>query len=109
MQVNPVGVQTYQQFNRQENTAERADGSTTAPDQSKKVAITPQEETSESRLAVKVPRGSYADNLTEAETRALDLLFSRFNDNGRFGPGYTAGSDGESADRAVGNVIDLKV
>jgi len=109
MQVNPVGVQTYQQFNRQENIPERADGSTTAPDQSKKVAITPQEEVSESRLAVKVPRGSYADNLTEPETRALDLLFSRFNDSGRFGPGYAANADGESAGRAVGNVVDLKV
>ncbi len=108
MQVNPVGVQTYQKFNRQESIPERADGSTTVPDQSKKVAITPQEETSESRLAVKVPRGSYADNLTEAETRALDLLFSRFNDSGRFGPGYAGNADGESAGGAVGNVIDVK-
>ena len=108
MQVNPVGVQTYQQSNRQENIAERADSPTAAPDKSRKVAITPQEEASESRLAVKVPRGSYADNLTEAETRALDLLFSRFNDSGRFGPGYAADAEGESAGRAVGNIVDLK-
>jgi len=107
MHVNPIGVQTYQQFNRQENVADKADASTSTPTESKKVTITPQDQPTESRLAVKVPRGSYADNLTEAETRALELLFSRFNETGRFGPGYTK-ANGDAAEPTVGKVIDLK-
>jgi hypothetical protein len=106
MQVNPIGVQTYQQFNRQENVADKTDDAAVAKAEAKNVTIKPQDEMAPSRLAVKAPRGSYADNLTEAETRALDLLFSRFNEAGRFGPGY---ADDEAAEKAVGNVIDLKV
>jgi hypothetical protein len=107
MQVNPIGVQTYQQYNRQENVSDKTDATNTTPTQAKKVTIKPQEQPTESRLAVKVPRGSYADNLTEAETRALELLFSRFNETGRFGPGYE-GNNGEQAETTVGKVIDLK-
>lgn len=107
MQVNPVGVQSYQQLNRQENAANRTDDAGQAAE-SKKVTINPTDQAGESRLAVKVPRGSYADNLSGAETRALDLLFSRFTDAARFGPGYSDDSDSDSAETGVGNVIDMK-
>lgn len=107
MQVNPIGIQSYQQLNRQENTTNRTDD-TSQSAESKKVTINPKDQASESRLAVKVPRGSYADNLSGAETRALDLLFSRFTDAARFGPGYSKDADSESAESGVGNVIDLK-
>ncbi len=107
MQVNPVGIQSYQQLNRQENAANRTDDAGKSTE-SKKVTINPADQASESRLAVKVPRGSYADNLSGAETRALDLLFSRFTDAARFGPGYSRQTDSESVDAGVGNVIDMK-
>jgi hypothetical protein len=108
MNINPVGVQSYQQLSRQENAPNRTDdGGKSAEVQ--KVTINPSEQAGESRLAVKVPRGSYADNLSGAETRALDLLFSRFTDAARFGPGYSNDVDGDSAETGVGNVIDLKV
>lgn len=107
MQVNPVGVLSYQQLNRQENAANRTDDAGKSSE-SKKVTINPTDQAGESRLAVKVPRGSYADNLSGAETRALDLLFSRFTDAARFGPGYSKDVDGESSDAGVGNVIDMK-
>lgn len=107
MQVNPVGVQSYQQLNRQENAANRTDdlGQSNDP---KKVTINPTDQASESRLAVKVPHGSYADNLSGAEMRALDLLFNRFTDSARFGPGYSKDTESDSAESGVGNVIDMK-
>lgn len=107
MQVNPVGVQNYQQLNRQDKTAGGADETGKAAE-SKKVTIDPSEQTGESRLAVKVPQGSYADNLSGAEMRALDLLFNRFTDAARFGPGYSKDADSNSAEAGVGNVIDMK-
>lgn len=107
MQVNPVGVQSYQQLNRQENATNRTDdpGQSTDP---KKVTINPTDQASESRLAVKVPQGSYADNLSGGEMRALDLLFNRFTDSTRFGPGYSKDTESDSAEAGVGNVIDMK-
>lgn len=107
MQVNPVGVQSYQQLNRQQNATNRTEeaGQST---ESKKVTIDPTDQASESRLAVKVPRGSYADNLSGAEMRALDLLFGRFTDAARFGPGYSDDAGDDAADSGVGNVIDMK-
>jgi len=107
MQVNPIGVQSYQQLNRQDKPNDAANGAQSTVAEPKKVTISPQEQPTESRLAVKVPRGSYAENLTEAETRALDLLFSRFNETGRFGPGYADG-DGNAAEATVGRIVDLK-
>ncbi len=108
MQVNPVGVQSYQQLNRQENTARRPDDAVKS-NNTGKVTIDPAEQSGESRLAVKVPRGSYAENLSEAELKALDLLFSRFADSERFGPGYSRDANTEPADAGKGNLIDLKV
>jgi hypothetical protein len=108
MQINPVGVQSYQQLNRQEKATNLANETGQAVE-SKKVTISPSDQSSESRLAVKVPRGSYADNLSGAETRALDLLFGRFTDAARFGPGYSDDAEGVAAETGMGNVIDLKV
>lgn len=107
MQVNPVGLQSYQQLNRQESAANRTDDAGKSSE-SKKVTINPTDQAGESRLAVKVPKGSYADNLSGAETRALDLLFSRFTDAARFGPGYSNDADNDSAEAGMGNVIDMK-
>jgi hypothetical protein len=107
MQVNPVGIQSYQQLNRKENATNRTDDAGSSAE-SKKVTINPTDQASESRLAVKVPRGSYADNLSGAEMRALDLLFSRFTDAARFGPGYSKDADSDSAEAGVGKVIDMK-
>lgn len=108
MQINPVGVQSYQQLNRQEKATTLTKEASQAAE-SKKVTIDPTDQASESRLAVKVPRGSYADNLSGAETRALDLLFGRFTDAARFGPGYSDDTKSDATESGMGNVIDMKV
>ncbi|MDH3892616.1 MAG: hypothetical protein OEV49_16240 [candidate division Zixibacteria bacterium] len=107
MQVNPVGVQSYQQLNRQDKAAGGADESGQSTE-STKVTINPTDQAGESRLAVKVPRGSYADNLSGAEMRALDLLFNRFTDATRFGAGYADDADSDVAEAGMGKVIDMK-
>ena len=88
MKINPIGIQSYQQVNHQNNS-----GRTVAPEQDvprpeKPVTITPQPESAGSKLAIKTPGGNYAEFLTEEEKQALELLFTRFRDSSRFGAGY---------------------
>ena len=60
-------------------------------------------------LAVKAPEGSYAQYLSDAEKAALDMLFERFADTGRFGSAFTRSSGEAAESRALGKLIDVKV
>ncbi len=110
MKVNPIGVQSYQELVKRDQAPaqkplqEGESGRSTI----KPLNIKPQDEAQRSRLVVKAPRASYADNLSEAEQRALDLLFSRFRDTGRFGPGYKVGDAAGGDESPVGNFVDVK-
>ncbi|MFQ5454450.1 MAG: hypothetical protein ACE5D6_09735, partial [Candidatus Zixiibacteriota bacterium] len=89
MKINPAGIQFYQQVNKQENQSVQQNsiaGKTHKID--KQITITPHNKSSISKLAVKAGAGNYADFLTPQEKSALDILFSRFKDSERFGPGY---------------------
>lgn len=110
MKVNPIGVQSYQELvKRDQAPAPKPQQEAEASkDMIKPLNIKPQDEAQRSRLAVKAPRASYADNLSEAEQRALDLLFTRFRDTGRFGPGYKTGDETGGDDSPVGNFVDVK-
>ncbi len=110
MQVNPIGIQSYQQVTQRENSpASQAEGKDKSQKSPSKVTITPHDELAGSKMAVKAPRGTYADALTDVEKKALDLLFSRFRGSGRFGPGYAAGTATDDDARLVGNMVDVKV
>lgn len=110
MKVNPIGVQSYQELVRRDQTpAQKPQQDVEAArDTIKPLSIKPQDEAQRSRLAVQAPRPSYADNLTEPEQRALDLLFSRFRDAGRFGSGYRTGEESGGDESPVGNFVDVK-
>jgi len=109
MKINPLAIQNYQQLIRRDGAPakaheDRAQSATTAD----QLRISPQEETTGSRLAVKPPTSTFAENLTLEEQRALNLLFDRFGDSKRFGPGYRNDGDSES-NGSVGRLLDVKV
>jgi hypothetical protein len=111
MKVNPIGVQSYQELVKRDQTpAQKPQQEAEQPVRTtmKPLNIKPQDEAQRSRLAVKAPRASYADNLTEAEQRAMDLLFSRFKDTGRFGPGYKTGDETATDEPGIGQFVDVK-
>lgn len=102
MKVNPLGIQNYQHLTRRDNPAQQQaiqdQSATRRPD----VAIEPQSSLG-SKLAVKGPSGSYAEYLSDAERKAMEALFARFQETGRFAPG--------SADTqpTLGLIVDVKV
>ncbi|UCG61954.1 MAG: hypothetical protein JSV52_01295 [Candidatus Zixiibacteriota bacterium] len=110
MKINPIAIQSYQQAVRRDEKpalqTQNNDQAATAP---AKVKIAPQNEGAESRVAVRAHVGNYADILTPEEKNALDLLFSKFRDAERFGPGYRVGDIVEDDDSLLGGIIDLKV
>ena len=109
MQVKPVGIQNYQQLTgRDKPQVSGADIGDKAQQTSKSVNIVPQDETNKSRLAVQAPSGSYAGALTEAEKNALDILFNRFKDSGRFGSSYNQEASSNGDNDSLGNFIDVK-
>lgn len=110
MKVNPVAIQSYQQAVRREDSAALKPGDKNeAADSGKNVKIAPQNEGVESRVAVKARVGNYADILTPEEKNALDLLFSRFRDADRFGPGYRQSASTGEDENLLGGMIDVKV
>ena len=73
MKINPVAIQSYQQVDRQERTAQRpADNASQAARET--VTIKPQSQTEPSRMAVNATGVNYAENLTSEERQALELL-----------------------------------
>ena len=110
MKVNPVAIQSYQQaIRRDDKVAPEGQDNNQAVDAGKKVKIAPQNEGIESRVAVKARVDNYADILTAEEKNALDLLFSRFRDSERFGPGYRVDASQDTDDNLIGGMIDIKV
>ncbi len=108
MKINPIAIQSYQQLTRRDTqpaTAEQKQAEQVATD----LTINPQSSAASSDVAVKAPAGSYAEYLTDAERSALDLLFSRFADSGRFGAAYNRDAAEDPAPRTLGKLIDLKV
>ncbi|MBD3332004.1 hypothetical protein GF356_04065, partial [candidate division GN15 bacterium] len=93
MKINPVGIQAYQQLNRQQRPDAQQVNQQDQSAVNQQVTIAPQTEQEESQLAVKAATGSYADHLSSEERAALDLLFERFKDSERFGPGYSKKAD----------------
>ncbi len=105
MNVNQVGIQSYQHISRRETQAAPFDPKNTAVQSDEKLVIEPQTESATSKLAVKAPEGNYADFLTADERKALDLLFARFKDRAQLaGKADTAADEG-----ALGRIIDVKV
>ena len=110
MKIDPVAIQTYQQVNkREQQSSPMARGNDEHQTVESKLTIEPQQGAMGSKLAVKVPAGKYAEFLSPDEKKALELLFSRFRDGSRFGPGYTNGSQASGVDAQIGRIIDVKV
>ena len=114
MKVNPIGIQSYQQLNRNEKPSGQANGAQTqiqdgiVKSDQNQLTIKPAAEES-SRIAVKAARGSYADLLSPQEKQALDLLFSRYRDNSRFGPAYKSSEPSQNETESLGSLVDVKV
>ena len=111
MKINPIGLQSYQEAVKRDNQPAGLDPSklTSQPAPKDLMKITPQDEAQRSRLAVSAPRATYADNLNPEEQRAMELLFSRFRDTGRFGPGHAGDSNGDDKPASnLGGLVDVK-
>ena len=109
MKINPVGVQAYQQLTRREQNTAPPQKEQTTELKDVPVHIAPQEPEAQSALAVKAPGKSYAEFLTPEEKAALDLLFSRFSDNGRFGHALRGSADNDEQSGTIGRIVDVKV
>ncbi|RKX24960.1 MAG: hypothetical protein DRP45_07025 [Candidatus Zixiibacteriota bacterium] len=109
MKVNPIGIQSYQQTNRQDKSgvAQAEQKATQAAEQ--KVLVEPQTTLQRPALAVKGPSGNYAEYLSTEEREALDMVFARLRDTARFGPGYRAGDESAAQEQILGQVVDVKV
>ena len=106
MTINPIGIQSYQQLTR-EATGRPAERNSAAPETT--VTIEPQGTAQASRLAVKASAGTYADHLSPEEKAALEMVFSRFREAGRFGPAYRAEQEKPDGEPGLGQIIDVKV
>jgi len=108
MKINQIGIQNYQQLGRQENAKPFGLDRDNDADDGNAVNIEPKSTLPGSSLAVKMPAGTFADSLTTEERQALDMLFAKFRDSGRFGAGYKGGA--ESVDEVgLGRIVDVKV
>ena len=109
MKINPLGVQAYQQLNRQDRPpvpdAQRQSTAATG----NPTVVEPQNPSDKSALAVRGPSGSYAQYLSEAEREAIDMLFARFGDNSRFGFSGRAESTAGEPEKTIGRLVDVKV
>jgi len=107
MKINPIGIQSYQQLNRQNQPQAPA---AKAEDSGVKesVLIEPQASVKKSAVAIKGPSGNYAQYLSTEERQALDLLFSRYADSSRFGAAFAADQE-QAASPTVGSIVDVKV
>lgn len=110
MKINPIGIQSYQQVtNRQTAQTLKADEQKDTNVVDKKVTIPAQDALEQSKVAVKVNSGSYAEFLSTEERQALDILFSKFKDVERFNGSYRADTPQTSKAQTLGANIDLKV
>jgi hypothetical protein len=106
MKINQIGIQSYQQVNRQDQQNADQRRITT---QDSTVNIDPKSQPASSALAVKATSGNLMDSLSGDERKALEMLFSRFRDSGRFGNNYRPNADAKSEDSMLGQIVDVKV
>ena len=74
MKVNPIGVQSYQQLNRQEQQKAPVAQQKTDNAENKKVLIEPQNKLTKSAVSVKAPKGSYDKYMTDKYMRVCKLI-----------------------------------
>jgi hypothetical protein len=108
MKVNPLGIQSYQHINRQDRPPANPLSTGTQAGTDQTVVIEPQSTLQKSAVSVKAPQGTYANYLSNAERQALEMLFDKFRDTGRFGA--TGGNaETEAGERSLGKLVDVKV
>jgi len=109
MKINPLAIRAYQHLERQDRSATAESRVQAQETTDSTVLVEPQSPVQKSALAVKAPSGSYAQFLSPAEREALDMLFARFGDSGRFGAAYNEGSEATESQTRVGRLIDVTV
>ncbi len=109
MKINPTAIQTYQQVTHRPPARPAQDQKDAGSVEQRNLTITPQDTAAGSELAVTAPEGTYAQYLSDAEKAALDMLFERFADTGRFGAAFTRSSGETSPGQTLGKLIDVKV
>jgi hypothetical protein len=104
MKINSIGIQSYQHVpKRDEGTI----APQTREQDAASVTIEPKDSLTTSALAINAKTGNYGKTLTTEERRALELVFSRFKDAGRFSANGRIES--EKAEIGLGQIIDVKV
>lgn len=109
MKVNPIGIQSYQQVNRQDRPATASAEATAHQKTEQKVVIEPQAKLTKPALAVKGPSGDYSQYLSGEERIAIDQLFARFRDASRFDSNGECKTGGKEDENNLGRLVDIKV
>lgn len=109
MKINPLGVQSYQQLARKDQTETIPKDNKAAEPGNQTLAITPQAETAGSRISVSAAKGGVAEQLSPEEKQALEILFARFKQTERFGPSYRKESSPSNENSTLGGMLDVKV
>lgn len=109
MKVNPLGIQAYEQLGKQDKQTGLTEGVKAQQELASKVSLKPQSELTKSKLTIKAPSGSYAEYLNPQEKQALELLFGKFRENGKFGVGYSKDSNNNNDTTHLGSIVDVKV
>lgn len=109
MKINPLGVQTYQQLARKDQADTVSKDTKAVESGNRMAAITPQSETSGSRISISAAKGSFSEQLSAEERQALEILFTRFKQTDRFGPSYRSQSAPPNETSTLGGMLDVKV
>lgn len=109
MKVNSVGIQSYQQLIRRDQTATKPSDSAIKGEADKNLVIEPQAMVSKPALAVKGPSGNYAQYLSTEEKEAMELLFSRYRDISRFSMDANGKGASRDDEHSLGRLVDVKV
>lgn len=109
MKVNPIGIQSYQQVNRQSRPEVQPEAHPDKGGVSPDLTITPQATVEKPALSVKGPSGDYGKYLSTEEKQALDQLFIKYQENGRFGSSYQSGTGKSGSEDCLGRTVDVKV
>ena len=108
MKINAIGIDAYRQ------ASEAQSGRKSIPsqnenkiDRTEKIQIPGQGNTVGSKLSVRLKSGTFMDQLSGEEKKALELLFDKFRQMGVDEASYK--KDGSAKQAHLGRVIDVKL
>jgi hypothetical protein len=108
MKINAIGIDAYRQATETQTGRKPMTSQDTArTGDTEKIQIPGQGNTVSSKLSVRLKSGTFLDQLSGEEKKALELLFDKFRQMGVNEASYR--KDGSTEQANLGNVIDVKL